>query len=37
MAEQKVASEGMCLADAVRAKKATRTYLVLGGEGWSLP
>jgi hypothetical protein len=26
----------MCLADAVRAGKATRACLVLGGDGWSL-
>jgi hypothetical protein len=26
----------MCLADAVRVGKATRAYLVLGGDGWSL-
>ena len=35
-AEQKVPFEVMCLADAVRAGKATRAYLVLGGDGWSL-
>lgn len=26
----------MCLADAVRAGNATRAYLVLGGDGWTL-
>lgn len=26
----------MCLADAVRAGKAKRAYLVLGGDGWTL-
>ena len=35
-AEQKVPFEVMCLADAVRAGNATRAYLVLGGDGWSL-
>ena len=35
-AEQKVPFEVMCLADAVRAGKATRAYLVLGGDGWTL-
>lgn len=35
-AEQKVPFEVMCLADAVRANRATRAYLVLGGDGWSL-
>lgn len=35
-AEQKVPFEVMCLADVVRADKATRAYLVLGGDGWSL-
>jgi len=35
-AEQKVPFEVMCLADAVRAKHATRAYLVLGGDGWKL-
>jgi hypothetical protein len=35
-AEQKVPFEVMCLADAVRAGRATRAYLVLGGDGWSL-
>ena len=35
-AEQKVPFEVMCLADAVREGKATRAYLVLGGDGWSL-
>jgi hypothetical protein len=35
-AEQKVPFEVMCLADAVRAGKAARAYLVLGGDGWSL-
>lgn len=35
-AEQKVPFEVMCLADAVRAQHATRAYLVLGGDGWTL-
>ena len=35
-AEQKVPFEVMCLADAVRASHASRAYLVLGGDGWSL-
>jgi hypothetical protein len=35
-AEQKVPFEVMCLADAIRANKATHAYLVLGGDGWSL-
>jgi hypothetical protein len=35
-AEQKVPFEVMCLADCVRAKRAARAYLVLGGDGWSL-
>jgi PD-(D/E)XK nuclease superfamily domain len=35
-AEQKVPFEIMCLADAVRSGKATRAYLVLGGDGWTL-
>jgi hypothetical protein len=35
-AEQKVHFEVMCLADAVRAQQATRAYLVLGGDGWTL-
>ncbi len=35
-AEQKVPFEVMCLADAVRDDKATRAYLVLGGDGWTL-
>ena len=35
-AEQKVPFEVMCLADAVHAGKATRAYLVLGGDGWTL-
>lgn len=35
-AEQRVPFEVMRLADAVRAGHATRAYLVLGGEGWSL-
>lgn len=35
-AEQKVPFEVMCLADAVRVGKATRAYLVLGGDGWTL-
>jgi hypothetical protein len=26
----------MCLADAVRDNNATRAYLVLGGDGWTL-
>lgn len=28
--------EVMCLADAIRAQKADRAYLVLGGDGWTL-
>jgi hypothetical protein len=35
-AEQKVPFEVMCLADAIRAGEASRAYLVLGGEGWTL-
>lgn len=35
-AEQKVPFEVMCLADSVREKHATRAYVVLGGDGWSL-
>jgi hypothetical protein len=35
-AEQKVPFEVMCLADAVRGGAATRAYLVLGGDGWTL-
>lgn len=35
-AEQKVPFEVMCLADAVRAGAATRAFLVLGGDGWTL-
>lgn len=35
-AEQKVPFEVMCLADGVRGGLATRAYLVLGGDGWSL-
>jgi hypothetical protein len=35
-AEQKVPFEAMCLADAVRSGAATRAYLVLGGDGWTL-
>ena len=35
-AEQKVPFEVMCLADAVRAGRASRAYLVLGGDGWTL-
>ena len=35
-AEQKVPFEIMCLADAVRHGSATRAYLVLGGDGWTL-
>ena len=35
-AEQKVPFEVMCLADAVRAGYASRAYLVLGGDGWTL-
>jgi len=35
-AEQKVPFEVMCLADAVRRGHATRAYLVLGGDGWTL-
>lgn len=35
-AEQKVPFEVMCLADGVRGGLATRAYLVLGGDGWTL-
>lgn len=35
-AEQKVPFEVMSLADVVRAGKADRAYLVLGGDGWTL-
>ena len=35
-AEQKVPFEVMCLADAVRAEQASRAFLVLGGDGWTL-
>lgn len=35
-AEQKVPFEVMCLADAVRSEYASRAYLVLGGDGWTL-
>ena len=35
-AEQKVPFEVMCLADAVAAAHAVRTFLVLGGGGWKL-
>jgi len=35
-AEQKVPFEVMCLAEAVRNASATRAYLVLGGDGWTL-
>jgi hypothetical protein len=35
-AEQKVPFEVMCLADAVRAQHASRAFLVLGGDGWTL-
>lgn len=35
-AEQKVPFEVMCLADAVTAGHATKAYLVLGGDGWTL-
>lgn len=35
-AEQKVPFEVMCLADAVKAGHATKAYLVLGGDGWTL-
>jgi hypothetical protein len=35
-AEQKVPFEVMCLADAIRSKRADRAYLVLGGDGWTL-
>jgi hypothetical protein len=35
-AEQKVPFEVMCLADVVRAGEASRAYLVLGGDGWTL-
>ena len=35
-AEQNFPFEVMCLADAVRSGHATRAYLVLGGDGWTL-
>lgn len=35
-AEQKVAFEVMCLADAVITDHFDKAYLVLGGEGWNL-
>jgi hypothetical protein len=35
-AEQKVPFEVMCLADAVRSGHASRAFLVLGGDGWTL-
>ncbi len=35
-AEQKVPFEVMCLAEAVKAGEASRAYLVLGGDGWTL-
>src|SRR5204862_3559004 len=35
-AEQKVPFEVMCLADAVRSGHADRSYVVLGGDGWTL-
>ena len=35
-AEQKVPFEVMCLAEVVRAGRAQRAYLVLGGDGWTL-
>lgn len=35
-AEQKVAFEVMCLAEAVIADHFDKAYLVLGGEGWNL-
>lgn len=35
-AEQKVPFEVMCLADAIKAGYATKAYLVLGGDGWTL-
>lgn len=35
-AEQKVPFEIMCLADAIKAGYATKAYLVLGGDGWTL-
>lgn len=35
-AEQKVPFEVMCLADAVAMGHATKAYLVLGGDGWTL-
>jgi hypothetical protein len=35
-AEQKVPFEIMCLADAVRSGHASRAFLVLGGDGWTL-
>ena len=35
-AEQKVPFEVMCLADAVRMGSASRAFLVLGGDGWTL-
>ena len=34
--EQKVSFEVMCLADAVRAQRCARAYLVLGGDRWTL-
>jgi hypothetical protein len=35
-AEQKVPFEVMCLADVVKSGGASRAYLVLGGDGWTL-
>jgi hypothetical protein len=35
-AEQKVAFEVICLAEAVRQGAFAKAYLVLGGEGWKL-
>jgi hypothetical protein len=35
-AEQKVPFEVMCLAEAVRHGHASRAFLVLGGDGWTL-
>lgn len=35
-AEQKVPFEVMCLAETILAGLATRAYLVLGGDGWTL-
>jgi hypothetical protein len=35
-AEQKVPFEVICLAEAVVTENASKAYLVLGGEGWTL-